>query len=290
MNVTRFAPSPTGYLHLGHAFAAIRAHDAAQGGRFLLRIEDLDPGRPRPQFIDAIFDDMRWLGLTWEEPVLLQSERMDRYRAALERVQARELLYPCFCTRAGVAAEIARATEAPHGPDGPHYPGTCRNLSARERTDLLDSGAAYALRLDSRKAGQMLPALSFQEVGEKSPLEGSSFQVDPLIFGDIVIARKDVPASYHLAVVVDDADQGVTLITRGLDLLPATHIQRVLQQLLGLPVPQYAHHRLITDAAGRKLSKRDSATTLRDLRARGVSPMQVLGHLRDVEGTPPSEL
>lgn len=275
MIVTRFAPSPTGYLHLGHAFSALTAFEAAGGGRFLLRIEDLDSGRSRADFVAAIFDDLQWLGLRWEEPVLRQSERFDTYRAALDRLQEQGLLYPCFCTRAEIAAEIARAAEAPHGPDGALYPGTCTTLDFAERARLLERGAPYALRLDSRKAAARIPQLLFEEIPLELNKAGYQISVDPLLFGDVVLARKDVAASYHLAVVVDDAEQGVTLVTRGRDLLSATHIQRVLQELLALPVPRYAHHRLILDENGRKLSKREGAESLRALRARGCTPGEI---------------
>ena len=269
MIVTRFAPSPTGYLHLGHAFAALTA--ARSGERFLLRIEDIDTTRCRPEFEAAIFEDLAWLGLDWEKPVLRQSERFDAYRAALDALSGRGLLYPCFCTRAEIAAEIARASEAPHGPEGPIYPGTCRHLSESERAARLASGAAYALRLDSAKAAAETGALTFEETGAGPHSEHGIIAVDPRLFGDVVLARKDTPASYHLAVVVDDAFQGVTLVTRGNDLFAATHIQRVLQALLELPVPRYAHHKLILDENGRKFSKRDSAVTLRSLRASGAT-------------------
>jgi glutamyl-Q tRNA(Asp) synthetase len=271
MIVTRFAPSPTGYLHLGHAFSAITAYEAAAGGRFLLRIEDLDQGRSREEFIHAIFEDLHWLGLSWEKPVMRQSSRFAAYHAALDRLEEQGLLYPCFCTRAEIAAEIARAAEAPHGPDGALYPGTCRGLDAARRRELLNAGAPYALRLDARKVAARLPQLFFEEMALETNTDTHRVTVDPLLFGDVVLARKDVPASYHLAVVVDDAQQGVTLVTRGNDLLPATHVQRVLQSLLRLPVPRYAHHRLIADESGRKLSKRDAATSLRALRSRGAT-------------------
>ena len=273
MIVTRFAPSPTGYLHLGHAFAALTAQEAAAGGRFLLRIEDLDATRARDEYVRAIMEDLRWLGLQWHGPVLRQSARVAAYRAALDRLAAQELLYPCFCTRAEIAAEIARAAEAPHGPDGPLYPGTCRSLSPNDRATALGSGMPYALRLDSGKAASRLSGLSFEETGEGS--EFRPIAVDPLLFGDIVLARKETPASYHLAVVVDDAEQGVTLVTRGIDLLAASHAQRVLQTLLGLPAPRYAHHRLILDEAGRKLSKRDASTTIGSLRREGATAREI---------------
>jgi len=280
MFVTRFAPSPTGYLHLGHAFAAIRAYEAARGGRFLLRIEDLDGSRSRASFVEAIFEDLRWLGLSWEEPALRQSARLEVYSAAVDRLGHMGLLYPCFCTRAEIAVEIARAAEAPHGPDGPVYPGTCRQLSPVERALRLGSGSPYALRLDSARTASRIGAIDFEEGIDSSEYE--RVRVDPLRSGDVVLARKDAPASYHLAVVIDDAEQGVTLVTRGRDLLPSTHVQRVLQALLGLPAPKYAHHRLITDAEGRKLSKRDGSQSLRDLRRAGIAPRDIFAMLKRV--------
>lgn len=264
MIVTRFAPSPTGYLHLGHAFAAWTA--ARAGERFLLRIEDLDQGRVREEFVAAIFEDLMWLGLSWDEPVLRQSQRFDAYRAALERISP--FTYPCFCTRKAIADEIARAAEAPQGPDGPLYPGTCRHLSEDERQARLARGESHAMRLDAAKASEAAGPLDLIE-------HGAMLAVTPLLFGDIVLARKDMPASYHLAVVVDDAFQDVSLVTRGEDLKPAAHVQRLLQALLGYPAPAYAHHRLILDKDGRKFSKRDKAATLRDLRAAGVTPSGV---------------
>lgn len=277
MIVTRFAPSPTGYLHLGHAFAAMTAQRV--GERFLLRIEDIDTTRCRPEFETAIYEDLAWLGLDWEKPVLRQSERFDAYRAALATLEAKHLLYPCFCTRAEIATEITRASEAPHNmalePGGPIYPGTCRHLSAGERVARTASGAPYALRLDAAKAAGRMLALTFEEHGQGPSGEHGVIEVNPLLFGDVVLARKETPASYHLGVVVDDAFQGVTLVTRGHDLFSAAHIQRLLQALLGLPAPSYAHHRLILDEHGKKFSKRDAAATLRDLRARGVAPDQV---------------
>jgi glutamyl-Q tRNA(Asp) synthetase len=273
MIVTRFAPSPTGYLHLGHAFAALTAAEA--GDRFLVRIEDIDRTRSRPEFETAIVEDLSWLGLRWEEPVLRQSTRFATYGAALRQFEAEGLLYPCFCTRAEIAAEIARSTEAPHGPEGPLYPGTCRHLDADEREARIASGMPYALRLDVGKAVARTRELSFVEEGTGPAGESGKIQADPLLFGDIVLARKETPASYHLAVVVDDAYQGVTLVTRGNDLFSATHVQRLLQALLALPAPRYAHHRLILDAEGRKFSKRDKSVTLRELRARGETPKMI---------------
>jgi glutamyl-Q tRNA(Asp) synthetase len=282
MIVTRFAPSPTGYLHLGHAFAALTASETAQraGGRFLLRFEDIDRARAKPRYENAILEDLAWLGIAWPEPVLRQSERFPAYRAALEMLDEEDLVYPCFCTRSEVAAEIARAGEAPHGPEGPLYPGTCRRLSKEERLARIAEGETYALRLDSGKAQACVGTLCFEEHGQGPNGETGRISVDPLLFGDIVIARKDAPASYHLAVVVDDAYQNVTLVTRGFDLFGATHVQRVLQALLGLPCPQYAHHRLILDKQGRKLSKRDNAMTLRTLRESGKTAGEIRKNLQ----------
>jgi glutamyl-Q tRNA(Asp) synthetase len=268
MIVTRFAPSPTGYLHLGHAASALVGFEAAMraGGRFLLRIEDIDRGRCRPEFEAAIYEDLAWLGLHWEQPVRRQSEHMADYAAALDRLAAAELTYPCFCTR----RDIAEAIRAPHleriGPDGPLYPGTCRALSATERAERMAGGGSYALRLDAARVKARLGMLDWVELGE------GRVPVDPLLFGDVVLARKDVPASYHLAVVVDDALQGVTLVTRGRDLYAATHVHRTLQALLGLAMPQYRHHPLITDSAGQRLAKRHDALAIRALRAAGRSP------------------
>jgi glutamyl-Q tRNA(Asp) synthetase len=271
MIVTRFAPSPTGHLHLGHAYAAIRAHGA--GGRLLLRIEDLDATRCRSEFENVIYEDLAWLGLEWETPVLRQSTRFAAYRVALDRLNAAGLLYPCFCTRSGITAEIARAAEAPHGPEGPLYPGTCRSLGDGARQMRIAAGAPYALRLDVAKAAA--GALSFEERGAGPNGERGTIAADPRLFGDIVLARKETPTAYHLAVVVDDAFQGVTLVTRGNDLFAATAVQRLLQALLGLPTPAYAHHKLILDEQGRKFSKRDNSVTLRTLRETGVTSAEI---------------
>jgi len=274
IETTRFAPSPTGLLHLGHAFAAITACDAAAGHRFLLRIEDLDSGRSRPEYVTAIYEDMKWLGLTWDEPVLCQSTRTDAYRSALAKLDRLRLVYPCFCTRREIADEVARAVEAPHESesDSLKYPGTCRALTDAQRERRIASGERYAIRLDSANAAARCGLLQFEECGIGPRDEHGIVTVDSLLFGDVVLARKDLPAAYHLAVVVDDAHQGVTLVTRGNDLYSATHIQRVLQELLELPVPRYAHHRLILDETGRKYSKRDRAATLRSLSAEGTTP------------------
>jgi glutamyl-Q tRNA(Asp) synthetase len=255
MIVTRFAPSPTGFLHLGHAYAALVAR--ASGERFLVRIEDIDTGRARPEFEAAIFEDLAWLGLDWETPVLRQSQRSAAYTEALARLDAMGLLYPCVCTR----KDIAAAGGAPHGDEGPLYPGTCRDAHHAR-------AGSYALRLDAAKAAALTGPLDFIE-------HGARIAVDPRKLGDVVLARKEMPAAYHLAVVVDDAHQGVTLVTRGEDLLSATHVQRLLQALLDYPAPAYAHHKLILDAQGRKFSKRDGAATLREMRANGVTAEDV---------------
>ena len=278
MIVTRFAPSPTGWLHLGHAYAAIIAAEA--GERFLVRIEDIDAGRCKPEYESAILDDLEWLGLHFERPVLRQSARMAAYRAALNLLEARGLLYPCFCTRKEIAEEIARSAGAPQGPDGPVYPGLCRSLDPGERARRIAGGAAYALRLDAAKAAKEAGNLFFEERGSGPNGETGRIEVQPLKFGDIVLARKEMPAAYHLAVAVDDAFQGVTLVTRGNDLFASAHVQRLLQALLGLPAPAYAHHRLILDEEGRKFSKRDRAATLRALRESGVTPEGIRARLR----------
>jgi len=267
--VTRFAPSPTGRLHLGHAYSALLAHDFARerGGTFLLRIEDIDPGRVRAEYVDGIIGDLLWLGLEWDGEMPYQSERLAIYAEALERLKAEGLLYPCFCTRAGIAAEIAASAAAPQGPDGPIYPGTCRGLADPELT------RPHAWRLDV--AGAMARA------GPLYWMDGhTEVQAEPGRFGDVVLARKDAPASYHLAVTVDDAALGVTDVVRGRDLFAATDVHRLLQALLGLPTPLYHHHDLLTDASGKRLAKRHDAPTLADLRAAGADPEALVAALR----------
>jgi glutamyl-Q tRNA(Asp) synthetase len=274
--ITRFAPSPTGELHLGHAWAALCAHRAAResGGRFLVRMENLDQARCESRFEAAILADLTWLGLAWDGPVRRQSDCLPAYRAALDSLAGRGVVYPCFCTRGDIAREIEAMAEAPQGPDGPLYPGTCRRLSGGERQVLLASGTAHALRLDVAGALAQLGAtrLSFRETGHGPSGEAGRIPVEPALLGDIVLGRKDTGVSYHLAVVVDDADQGISLVTRGDDLFAATHVQRLLQALLGLPEPRYRHHALIRDAHGRRLAKRDRDQTLAALRAAGVTP------------------
>ncbi len=268
--VTRFAPSPSGHLHLGHAHSALFAWRRAReaGGRFLLRIEDIDIGRCRPEFEAAIHEDLAWLGLTWETPVRRQSDAMADYRQALDRLESAGLLYPCFCTRKEIQAEIARSGQAPHGPDGPLYPGICRSLSATERKARREAGRAFALRLDIAAAIERAGPLTWREAGRELPAEPESH-------GDVVLARKEVATSYHLAVTLDDALQGVTLVTRGEDLFHATHVHRLLQSLLDLPVPDWQHHGLLTDERGQRLAKRHDALAIRALRAAGKSPAEV---------------
>ncbi len=272
VKVTRFAPSPTGYLHVGHAFSALFASRA--GERFLLRIEDIDPQRCRPEFTEAIFTDLKWLGLDWEEPVLHQSARFAVYQAALDRLQGEGLLYPCFCTR----SDIQRAGGAPQGDHGPHYPGTCRTLPAALRAEKLARGEPHALRLDVGAAWQrgVFPLCWHDAAQGEQEVERS--QLDDVVLARTGrgVARQLLPASYHLCVTVDDAAQGITLVTRGEDLFDSTPIHRLLQHLLDLPVPAYHHHPLLRDAAGKRLAKRDNAPALRDLRAAGTTPAQII--------------
>ena len=270
--ITRFAPSPTGWLHLGHAYAALFAQQEAerQGGRFLMRLEDIDQTRSRLEYEQGISEDLHWLGLQWELPVRKQSECLSEYREALNKLDALGLLYPFFCTRKEIQEEIARAGSAPHGPEGPPYPGICKRLSADEVSARLASGRDYALRLDLSKAMSLAgTALIWEDLSQ------GRFIAEPSLLGDVVLARKDAPTSYHLAVVVDDAAQGITLVTRGEDLLPATHLHRVLQELLGLPVPLWKHHRLITDEQGKRLAKRDHARAVRTFREQGWTAARV---------------
>jgi glutamyl-Q tRNA(Asp) synthetase len=263
--VTRFAPSPTGRLHLGHAFSALKARDYARerGGTFLLRIEDIDPGRSRPEHVDGILEDLLWLGLEWDGELLYQSERLPLYAEALARLKAAGLVYPCFCTR----ADIAASASAPQGPHGPLYPGTCRGLSDP------DLSRPHAWRLDVAKAAAQAGPLAWTDDGKK-------IEASPEAHGDVVLARKDAPASYHLAVTIDDAAQGVTDVVRGLDLFASTHIHRLLQALLGLPTPAWHHHLLLTDAGGNRLAKRHDAPTLAALREGAMDPKALVEALR----------
>lgn len=268
--VTRFAPSPSGRLHIGHAYSALFAAEACGSeGRFLLRIEDIDTGRCRPKFEAAIYEDLAWLDLAWETPVWRQSDHMADYAVALDRLDREGLLFPCFCTRRDLQREAENAASAPHGPDGPLYPGTCRTLPRTEADDRKAAGEPYALRLDMAEAARRAGPLSFHD------RRHGEVNVDPTGCGDVVLARKDVATSYHLAVTLDDAAQGITLVTRGEDLLHATHVHRVLQALFDLPAPEYHHHGLLRDPTGRRYAKRDRAETIQALREAGRSPEEV---------------
>lgn len=274
MIVTRFAPSPTGRLHLGHAWSAWQAFRFARdrGGRFLLRIEDIDPGRCREEFVDGIVEDLRWLDIDWDGPVRRQSEHLADYASALERLKHDGLVYPCFCTRKAIEAEIAASGHAPHGPDGPVYPGTCRRLGPTDRQRRA-AHEPHAWRLDMQAAIARTGPLAWHDE------TAGEIVATPQLFGDVVLARKDAPTSYHLAVVHDDALQGVTDIVRGEDLFAATHVHRLLQALLDLPTPRYHHHPLVRDASGKRLAKRDHAATLAEMRASGADPTQILAGL-----------
>jgi glutamyl-Q tRNA(Asp) synthetase len=282
----RFAPSPTGELHLGHAFSALVGWRAARaaGGRFLLRMEDLDPSRVRPEFVEAIYRDLAWLGVEWEFPVLFQSTRLPAYRAALDHLTGRGLTYPCTCTRRDIAEAVSAPQEgvSPSGPDGPVYPGTCRGRRHRP-------GQTAAFRLDMRRSIAALggPAavarLCFEELDAGPSGETGAIHLDPgalvAAAGDVVLARRDGAPAYHLAVVVDDAQQGITHVTRGRDLFTATPVHRLLQAVLGFATPVYRHHRLIRDATGKRLAKRADAYSLAKLRAEGLRPVDILQRL-----------
>ncbi len=267
MPVTRFAPSPTGFLHLGHAFSALFCRDAAEpDGRFLLRIDDIDEARCRPEFEAAIYEDLDWLGLSWAQPVERQTDFQAEYDAALTRLTDLGVVYPCFCSRKDIRAEVARMQSAPHGPDGPLYPGTCRGLPEAERAARITAGDPYALRLDVAAATTLTGPLDWLDRG------AGRFAAEPGLLGDVVLARKEGMTGYHLSVVVDDHRQGITLVTRGRDLMPSTHVQRLLQALLGLDAPEYHHHALLTDESGVRLAKRADSLAIRTLRAEGFGP------------------
>jgi glutamyl-Q tRNA(Asp) synthetase len=271
---TRFAPSPTGRLHLGHVFAANVAHDFARkskgGGIFLLRHEDIDGPRVREEYYQGIEDDLRWLALTWDGEPLRQTTRVSAYEAALADLRDRGLVYPCFCTRREIQEEWARMASAPQGPEGHLYPRICQALSPEVALKKIESGEPHAWRLDSRKAAEIAGPLTFED------LRFGTIPVDASILGDVVLARKDIGTAYHLAVVVDDAFQEITHVTRGEDLLSSTHVHRLLQALLGFPEPVYLHHTLVLDENGKRLAKRSDSQSIAALRAAGFSADEVL--------------
>lgn len=269
--VTRFAPSPTGLLHLGSAYAALVAWTRAReaGGRFLVRIEDTDVRRSRREYETAILRDLKWLGLDWDGEVRRQSDHFSDFGRELNRLAKRGLVYPCFCSRAEIEREIAASASAPHGPDGPLYPGTCRHLPPTERERRIAANREFCIRLDAERAAEAAGPYDFVDES-RGRIAGV-----PQLVGDFVLARRDTPTSYHLAVTVDDHLQGVTLVTRGEDILPSTHMHVLLQRLLGYATPVYAHHALITDPTGRRLAKRDQDSTVRSLRESGLSPAEV---------------
>lgn len=268
--VTRFAPSPTGRLHIGHGWSALMAHDAARatGGLFRLRIEDIDGARSREDHVAGIVEDLRWLGIDWDGAVVRQSERLALYAGALDRLRAMRLVYPCFCTRADIQAQWTASATAPHGSAFAIYPGACRHLPEP------DLSRPHAWRLDMAKAVALAGPLTW--VDETA----GAIRADPLAAGDVVLARKDAPTSYHLAATVDDAAMGVTDVLRGRDLMAATDVHRLLQALLGLPTPRYRHHPLLVGPDGRRLAKRDGGLALADLRAAGADPRELAADLR----------
>ena len=275
--VFRFAPSPNGYLHIGHAYSALQNFEMARrtGGRFLLRIEDIDVERCRPEYEQAIYEDLEWLGLTWEAPVLRQSEHFSVYAQAVDHLQKCGLLYPCFCSRLEISRAVADRRDWQRDPDGgPLYPGTCRHLLEDERARRLASGQHAALRINMARAVDAIgPALSWREYGEGE--DARDVHAEPSLWGDCVLARKDIPTSYHISVVVDDARQGVSDVVRGKDLFDATSLHRLLQEIFDLPAPRYHHHDLLRDPEGQKLSKSTRAKSLRALREEGVTAQDV---------------
>jgi len=273
---TRFAPSPTGQLHLGHAYAAQFAFDLArrEGGEFLLRFEDIDSTRVREEYYAEIMEDLQWLGLTWSEEPLRQLERLPVYMEALDALKAMQVVYPCFCTRREIQEEVAGMANAPHGPEGALYPRRCKKRTLDEREQRIVSGDPHCWRLDAEKAAAICGNLFFEDAFK------GRVSVDLSILGDVVLARKDIATSYHLAVVVDDAAQEISDVTRGEDLLSSTHVHRVLQALLELPTPRYHHHRLILDQHGKRLAKRDQSMSLRELRSVGMSPDEVIERMQ----------
>ncbi len=272
---TRFAPSPTGRLHLGHAYAASVARELAMesGGEFLLRFEDIDSTRVRPEYFEEIEEDLAWLGLRWNGVPIRQSERLSAYEDALRKLQQLEVIYPCFCTRREIEDEISRMREAPQGPEGPLYPGICKRHSTAQREEKIAGGLPFSWRLDAGKAAALSGPLDFTD------LRHGRIQADPHLLGDVILARKDIGTSYHLAVVVDDAFQAISHVTRGEDLLSSTHVHRLLQCLLELPEPAYLHHRLIVDESGRRLAKRHDALSIQAMRESGRTADSILAEL-----------
>jgi len=282
--ITRFAPSPTGYLHLGHAYSALAAADFAKRnkGVLLLRLEDIDSTRCKPDFSDAILEDLSWLGIVWHGEVRVQSEHMADYRAALETLKAKALAYPCFCTRKQIKVEIEKSPAAPHGPEGHHYPGTCKKLSCGEIEDRLSRGEDHCWRLDTAKAVVELKASHHWPLTWHDSIAGEQIAA-PESLGDVVLARKDTPTSYHLSVTVDDALQNITDVVRGEDLFHTTHIHRLLQALLGLATPNYHHHELMVDESGKRFAKRDQAKTLKSMREEGMSAHDIIAPCRNAD-------
>ena len=274
--ITRFAPSPTGLMHIGHGFSALLAFEAAQknNGKLLLRIEDIDQTRCRPEFVEAIYTDLSWLGISWAEPVRVQSEHFDDYENALKTLGDMGLLYPCFCTRAEIKKELENAPSAPHGFDGVVYPETCKHMGASDQQHKKESGTPYALRLDMAKALAMLKARLNWPLFWQDEVKGN-VEATPQDMGDIILARKETPTSYHLAVSIDDHLSGITHIIRGNDLFAATHIHCLLQALLGFKTPLYTHHKLLNDEDGNRLAKRTDAPSLKSLRENGVDGLEL---------------
>ncbi|PJG48802.1 tRNA glutamyl-Q(34) synthetase GluQRS [Sphingobium sp. LB126] len=279
--VTRFAPSPTGRLHIGHGWSALLAMDFARvrGGTFRLRIEDIDGTRSRPEHVAGIMEDLRWLGVAWDGEIMFQSARLGDYEAALGRLKRMGLLYPCFCTRADIQAQWAASASAPHGPEGPAYPGSCRGLAETERSQRIAAGEPHAWRIDMARAVERAGTLHWDAASLHSD-RTRAVEARPLLAGDVVLARKDAPASYHLSCTLDDAAMGVSHVLRGDDLLGASDIHRLIQALLDLPSPTYIHHPLLVGPDGRRLAKRDGSIALADLRAQGADPRQLADDLR----------
>lgn len=292
--VTRFAPSPTGHLHLGHAYSAWlnMTFATSQGGRFLLRIEDIDSGRCRPEYTPAILEDLTWLGLRWEDPVRLQSQHMHEYQAALDRLDAKDLLYPCFCTRKEIRESIREKNSfiplrdlvdpdlEAHSNEGPVYPGTCRHLTPEARAKRHQAGTPFALRLNMARALEQVGTAPLVWTDLQAGEQTASADILLHILGDAVLARKDIATSYHMAVVVDDHHQNISHVIRGQDLFLATHLHRLLQHLLDYPTPLYHHHELLTDDKGWRFAKRDNSKSLHQMREEGLNPQDLLKLIR----------